>query len=1060
MNLTTSTRSLRKQRTSRLLTLVLSLALAIPMLASPTPASAQTSQTVVPQISPVPQSLQTVGDSLAIPSEVSVVTGTTTDAPAIQAVEDILKQAGVQTIKRVQDHEIPTSPLNVWIGGPSENSSSAAALQALGVTGLNDLPQDGYILASGKDPQGKQEVVLAGTTPSGTFYAAQTLRQLLITVDGQKHIPAVTIKDWPKMAWRGSIEGFYGDPWSHQDRLRQLDFYGEQKMNMYIYAPKDDPYHRDKWRDPYPADKVKEVGELVTKAKQNHVELVFAISPGNSVCFSDDADFQALTNKAQAMWDIGVRSYAIFLDDISMTLRCNADKTKFNGDSHPVAAAQAFLLNRFKTEFIDKHAGAHRLITVPTDYANITTTAYIDRFAALVDPSIIVQWTGSAVVPAGISASDADKANAIYKHDLLIWDNFPVNDYARDKLYLGPLYNRDPGLADHGIIGLTANPMNEAEASKIALFTIANYLWNPQAYNPESSWQLSIQRFGGSAADALQVFAENNYSSPLNAKESLTIQPLIEKFWSAFVSGGNMTNAATPLTDAFTKLQQAPGILRNQLNNARFIEETQHYLDKYEWYGKAGVEAVQMIQAQKRNNKQQAAEHRSALLNAKTHIQSITQAKANQVFENFFTRVIRENDVWLGNGSSTPYPITTMGTYQSNTPDRMVDGNLNTYFWSNSSPAINDVIGVDLNEIQKVSNIQVLMGKSGSLSDYIHHGVLEISVDGANWTKIANLNEQSEMNAAVDQQLARFVRIRVTDTQEYWVVVREFKVTAQSLPKEPVTVLSGDDFVQTNQSFNLQLGVNRVSQAVYAADITLNYDSNLLEFVSAKSLDEGVKLLDIGKDTAGKLRLIAASQGAEHSITGNRTLFELTFKAKPVSQGTEGKVAVEEAILATSDGTESKAGVSSMSIYVNVTVPVDKTILNNLIRDAQSVHDAAVEGTKIGQYPMGSKQILLSAIQSASTVANNNQSTQSQVDAAVSSLQQALNTFKASVITSISGDLNGDGKVTIGDLAIVAVHYGKTSASPDWDTAQKADINGDGVIDVKDLATIATRIIG
>lgn len=170
----------------------------------------------------------------------------------------------------------------------------------------------------------------------------------------------------------------------------------------------------------------------------------------------------------------------------------------------PPAAAQAFLLNRFKTEFIDTHPGAHRLITVPTDYANITTTTYINRFSALVDPSIIVQWTGSAVVPAGISAADADKAKAIYKHDLLIWDNYPVNDYARDKIYLGPLYNRDAGLADHGIIGLTANPMNEAEASKIALFSIADYLWNPQTYNPESSWQLSVKRLGGSAAEALK----------------------------------------------------------------------------------------------------------------------------------------------------------------------------------------------------------------------------------------------------------------------------------------------------------------------------------------------------------------------------------------------------------------------------------------------------------------------------------------------------------------------------------------------------------------------------
>ncbi len=43
---------------------------------------------------------------------------------------------------------------------------------------------------------------------------------------------------------RGVIEGFYGPPWSHQDRLDVLRFMGREGLNTYIYAPKDDPYHR------------------------------------------------------------------------------------------------------------------------------------------------------------------------------------------------------------------------------------------------------------------------------------------------------------------------------------------------------------------------------------------------------------------------------------------------------------------------------------------------------------------------------------------------------------------------------------------------------------------------------------------------------------------------------------------------------------------------------------------------------------------------------------------------------------------------------------------------
>ncbi|NOV03944.1 beta-N-acetylhexosaminidase [Paenibacillus sp. LMG 31457] len=1041
-------------------TLFLAVTIAIPLFSVPVSQAAETEPaSSFPVISPIPQSVSVKGQGFIIPAEVGLVTGSGTDSAAVQAVEGILRNAGVQSIKRANDSSaVPDAPVNVWVGGPSENTASGAVLQDLGVTGPEDLKEDGYVLASGIDSSGHKNIVLAGKNQTGTFYAAQTLRQIITAKESSYSIPGLTVRDWPKMNWRGSIEGFYGDPWSHEDRLSQLAFYGEQKMNMFIYAPKDDPYHRDKWRDPYPADKVAQIAELIDKAKQEHVEFVFAISPGNTVCFSDNTDFQALTAKAQVMWDKGVRSFALFLDDINKTLSCSADKTKFNSDASPPAAAQAFLLNRFKTEFIDTHPGAHRLITVPTDYANITTTTYINRFSALVDPSIIVQWTGAAVVPAGISVSDADKAKSIYKHDLLIWDNYPVNDYARDKIYLGPLYNRDAGLADHGIIGLTANPMNEAEASKIALFSIADYLWNPQAYDPDSSWLLSIKRLGGPAAEALKTFAENHYSSPLNAKESLTLSPLIDNLWTAFTGSGTITETVNQLISEFTKLQQTPAILRSTLGHANFIAETAYYLNKDELYGKAGVEAAQMLLSQKRNNKQQAAAHRTALNTLKTQISAIKQVKANQVFEDFFARAIRENDNWLGVVPATPFPITTMGTYQTNTPDKMLDGNLNTYFWSNSNPAVGDVLGVDLNEVRKVTNVQVFMGKSGSLSDYIHHGILEYSVDGSTWTKLATLEEQSEINVPVDNQKARFVRIRVTDTQNFWVIVREFKVTSEAIPKDPAVVLEGNDTVQAGEEFMLNLGLDNVRHSVYAQDISMEYDPNAMEFVSAAPVQDGIQLLATVKNTAGKLRLITASEGAAHGVTGSAQLLKLIFKAKHVPQAVEGLVTVSDITLGDDQGAETKLASSAMGIQI--TLPsIDKSDLTDLIHVAQTAHDAALEGTQIGQYPVGAKQLLQTAIDVAKIVANDANATQEQVSTAVATLHGALDTFKASIITRDMGDINNDGKVSIGDLAIAASFYGLTSSSPNWEQAKKADVNGDNVIDIFDLAAIARKII-
>ena len=41
---------------------------------------------------------------------------------------------------------------------------------------------------------------------------------------------------------RGIVEGFYGTPWTYEDRADLINFCGQQNLNAYIYAPKDDPF--------------------------------------------------------------------------------------------------------------------------------------------------------------------------------------------------------------------------------------------------------------------------------------------------------------------------------------------------------------------------------------------------------------------------------------------------------------------------------------------------------------------------------------------------------------------------------------------------------------------------------------------------------------------------------------------------------------------------------------------------------------------------------------------------------------------------------------------------
>ena len=124
----------------------------------------------------------------------------------------------------------------------------------------NLIPQkaEGYYLAVEKD-----KVIIAGNDGSGTFYGVQTFLQIA----SQPNVMAVTVTDFPSVPQRGLVEGYYGNPYSEANRMSIFELFGRQKMNVYIYGPKDDAYHKSKWREEYPAAQAAKIAEYVNAAK-------------------------------------------------------------------------------------------------------------------------------------------------------------------------------------------------------------------------------------------------------------------------------------------------------------------------------------------------------------------------------------------------------------------------------------------------------------------------------------------------------------------------------------------------------------------------------------------------------------------------------------------------------------------------------------------------------------------------------------------------------------------------------------------------------------------------
>ncbi len=326
-------------------------------------------------------------------------------------------------------------------------------------------------------------------------------------------------QDGRAFAQTGVIEGFYGSPWSHQDRLDVLRFMGRVGLTHYYYAPKDDPYHRERWREPYPGDQTERLAELTAAARAGGVTFVYAISPGGSMVYADSGEYWALRHKLDAIATLGVTDFALFLDDVPPRLQHALDRETFA----TLADAHAALINRLHA---DLSARGATLAVTPTTYTDAWGDRdYVRRLGELVDSNVPFFWTGIDVASPDITAAQANEWAALSARPPLVWDNYPVNDYARWRLFLGPLRHRTPDLPDASL-GILANPMNEAHASMIPLATLAEYARDPVGYDPDSALdRAATGLYGEETAGILEPFLDiyGDYAQDTNLFEPLFI---------------------------------------------------------------------------------------------------------------------------------------------------------------------------------------------------------------------------------------------------------------------------------------------------------------------------------------------------------------------------------------------------------------------------------------------------------------------------------------------------------------------------------------------------------
>lgn len=726
------------------------LSLSLFALALAMPLAAQT-------IQPTVHSIKNNGSKISTEAGFAIKTATTADPIALKTLEGIIK-ANKKGIK-------------IYIGEKGDKALAKFNPQ------LPDISGAYYLSVT------PEQIVIIGNDDRGTFYGVQTLKQLI----DNGSIPTVEITDYPDIRFRGTVEGFYGTPWSHRDRLAQLKFYGENKLNTYIYGPKDDPYHSSLsghngsmdanagWRVPYPEAEGKNIQELAETAKQYKVDFVWAIHPGQDIKWNEE-DYKNLLNKFEHMYQLGVRSYAVFFDDIS------------GEGTNPVK--QAELLNRLNTDFVKVKGDVTPLIMCPTEYnkswANPGPDGYLSILGRQLDPSIQIMWTGNSVCD-DITMETLEWINQRIQRPTYIWWNFPVTDYVRHLLVQGPSYGLDTKATNKDMNGFVSNPMEHAEASKIALYGVADYTWNIADYDYLKSWERGLKTLMPGAPEAFRTFAIHSADLEQNGHgfrrdeswETKAIDPLKydQKDFDA-------------LKTEFIKIEKAPALIQNSGADKYMIHEMTPWLVEFEKLGIRGQKALELIQIYKSGNNQDIW---NALLAGEMTPEQRKEYNAHKsgtlllqpfITNTYSTISAKLHETLSGKQVRKPQPITSFE--RKETLAEMMDGNSRTFYYSWGTQKPGDWVGVDLGEVTPVTNVLVEQGRKQGDNDYFQGATLEYSVDGNSWTTLVDVPDSIytiRYNARPIE--ARYVRLRAgkSVSRKNWTAIRRFDVNPlQSAP--------------------------------------------------------------------------------------------------------------------------------------------------------------------------------------------------------------------------------------------------------------------------------------
>lgn len=655
---------------------------------------------------------------------------------------------------------------------------------------------DAYFLASTKDT-----IIVLGKDTDAAFYGLTSLYHIFTQMEG-KEIESFIMEDWADTAIRGFIEGYYGIPWSNEDRMSLMEFGGNFKMTSYVFAPKDDQYHTSKWRELYPEDEINAIAEMVKVGNDEKCRFVWTAHPFMGGFNSNDVDgeIEALLAKFDQLYSAGVRQFGVLGDDVG----------SLNKDI-------IIQVMNAVSDWANEKGDVYDSVFCPAGYNHSWQGDYseLNTYDAGFPDDVQIFWTGEAVCqPVEQVTLDHFRNHNAQNGERrapLFWLNWPVNDINHSRMLMGKgsLLETDINVED--LAGLVTNPMQEAEASKVAIFAVADYAWNVKAFDDDQSWEDSFAYIETDAAEELHTLAKHMSDPSPNGHglvlaESEELQPLIEEFENKLAANQSLAAAGAELVAEMDVIIDACDGFHANSKNENLKEELLPFTGSLKDLATAIKNYTLAAMALEEGKGTEAFEYYCVGLeaheNSQTHVKvgkdGIEYADPGSKYLIPLAGTIQEaiadevTEYALGTDDSVKFTATSsFGSFYNGAIENIVDGNNNTHAWYGNYEAVNQYYQVNLSKPSTVYGVDILNGANsdGKGQDTFKSAKLQYTTDGTTWIDVPNgatTTEYPETFAVNGLELENVVAVRYicTAAGNKWPSMREFTV---KLTKEATT---------------------------------------------------------------------------------------------------------------------------------------------------------------------------------------------------------------------------------------------------------------------------------